>query len=462
MTFPLGKPILAMLVIAVLCGMGVMLRPSPARKDLVVWVFDEQHAQTYRPLIAQYQKHTGRSVDLQLVSNRALNVRLSSIFSSGLRGGQVPDLVELEIGNIAKFFRAPADDIGFLPLNAYMDRRLGGKPDSALRGQLLASRLAPWTRDGLVFGIPHDVHPVTLTYRQDLFHEAGIDDLEAAVTWEEFRRKCVAAQRAWRAAGYADRRALELPRYSPDYLIAMLLQRGINLVDGSGKIWLDDPRVAQTTAFYAGLVAGPERIAAASSSAPGAVARDLGEGTLAAIFTPDWRLGTLELPRYAPELAGRLRMMALPVFEPGRDVPTSTWGGTMMGIPRVAAHPDDAWDLLSFLYFSPEGLAARRAATHIIPPMPSAWADATYQRPDAFFGGQKIDELYVRLGAQIPSRDMSPGVLLAQGELAVVLYWTVNRLESAGSAGLEEACGQWLRDASRDLKRRMEQGRLEQ
>ena len=34
----------------------------------------------------------------------------------------------------------------------------------------------------MIFGVPHDVHPTTLTYRDDLFRQAGID-LSQAKTW---------------------------------------------------------------------------------------------------------------------------------------------------------------------------------------------------------------------------------------------------------------------------------------
>ena len=41
--------------------------------------------------------------------------------------------------------------------------------------KIVAARLAPWSKDGVIFGVPHDVHPVAIAYRDDLFREAGID-----------------------------------------------------------------------------------------------------------------------------------------------------------------------------------------------------------------------------------------------------------------------------------------------
>src|SRR4051812_28868064 len=49
MSFHLGKPILVMLILAVVCAAGLALRPGKRRDgaDLVVWVFAEVHQKTY-------------------------------------------------------------------------------------------------------------------------------------------------------------------------------------------------------------------------------------------------------------------------------------------------------------------------------------------------------------------------------------------------------------------------------
>ena len=56
--------------------------------------------------------------------------------------------------------------------------------------RILPSRLSPWTKDGEIFGLPQDVHPVTITYRADLFAQAGVD-LAAATTWSAFQEACL-------------------------------------------------------------------------------------------------------------------------------------------------------------------------------------------------------------------------------------------------------------------------------
>jgi arabinosaccharide transport system substrate-binding protein len=460
MSFALGKPVLAMLALSLVTGGVLALRPAgdegQNRGDQTIWVFAEAHARIYNEapaghasVVGQYEAKTHRRVRVELLAQRALDVRLLSLFMSPQTQRDVPDLVEVEIGSIGKFFRPPLPDVGFVPLNHYLQR-------DGLRGRLLESRFAPWTKQGVIFGIPHDVHPVSLTYRRDLFDAAGVD-LGSAATWADFQNKCLAYQRYWTAHGLPHRRAMELHRTSADDLVVMLLQRHVNLVDDRSRLHLTDPVVARTLAFYAQLVAGPGRIGADSS--PGVLwTHDLGRGDFGACFTPDWRISALR--DYSPELAGKLAMMPLPRFEPG-DAPTSTWGGTMIGIPRQCRDPEAAWALLKLLYFSPAGLEARRRYSDILPPDRAQWQSPVYHRADPFFGGQKVMGLYVTLAEAIPRRYVTPFSALATSYLSAVLARAVDRVEQRGAEGLEGQCAAWLAEAQGALRERMDFGTFE-
>jgi arabinosaccharide transport system substrate-binding protein len=449
MSFPLGKPILLMLVVALFSGAAITLREPPAAKDLVVWLFADVHADTYRSIVADFERRTGKTVDIQLLNGRAMPVRLETMFMSGTSGRPLPDVVELEINWVGRFFRAPVDEVGLLPLNDLLRQ-------SGWDRRIVRSRFTPWSKRGVIFGVPHDVHPVSITYRKDLFDEAGID-LESATTWVQFQEMCLAFQHYWRERGYPFRHAMELPQSSPDCIIAMLLQRGIHLVDDREQSHLTDPRVAQTIAFYAQLVAGPRRIASESAGGTGLRARDLIDGNLCSFITPDWLIYSFKT--YAPQLEGKLRMMPLPRFDP-EDANTSTWGGTMIGITRNAADPALAWQLIEFLYLSDTGLRARQRVTNILPPVIEQWDDPAYHRPDPYFGGQKVDELYIDLARQVPDRYVTPVSNIVNVQLSLILNRAVAHVRQHGHAGLEERCRQWLMQAEEDLRRRIEHGNV--
>src|SRR5581483_2058886 len=109
------------------------------------------------------------------------------------------------------------------------------------------------------------------------------------------------------------------------------------------RIYLNDPRVAQTMRIYADMVAGPDPAGTDFNPSPGLRYRDLANGDICAMITPDWEVSYVK--RYASDIPGKLAMMALPKFDP-TDAPTASWGGTMIGIPRDCRDPEASWKLI--------------------------------------------------------------------------------------------------------------------
>jgi arabinosaccharide transport system substrate-binding protein len=452
MRFPLGKPILVMIIVALATLPFVVVGRTNPADAVSLWLFADAHEQTYRSILDEFERETGIKVDIQLINGRAMPVRLQSMFMSQRADEALPDLVELEISWVGRFFRPPVPDVGLLPLDRYLAQNNWGH-------RIVRQRFTPWSKEGVIFGVPHDVHPVTLTYRKDLFDAAGVD-LESAKTWPEFQERCLEFQDYWRANGHPQRHALELPQSSPEFLVAMLAQRGVNLIDDREQIHFTDPRVAQTISLYAQFVAGARKIASESAGnlSTGLRMQDLQEGNLCSFLTADWSVYGLKA--YAPGLEGKLRMMPLPRFDPD-DPPTTTFGGTMIGITRNSRRHDDAWKLIEFLYLSDAGLKARQKFTNILPPLIEQWDDPIYHRADPYFGGQKVDELYIELASQIPRRYVTPASNIASIQLAVVLSRAVDHVKRHGPAGLEQRCHFWCAQAADDLRRRIEHGKLQ-
>jgi arabinosaccharide transport system substrate-binding protein len=461
MTFSLGKPILVMLVLTVVGGACLAFWPeSRPSADLVLWVSAEPHLRTYtgaglpgnRPsLIDQFRLKTGHTVQVQIVSTRSEDVRLVSMFMSGTH--DVPDAVEIEISSVAKYFRPPTDQIGLLPLNNFLTR-------SGWMDKVVKARFAPWTKNGVIFGVPHDVHPVTIAYREDLFNEANVD-LPAAKTWPEFQRACLRFRDYFERHHVPNRHPIELSNNNAEHLIPILLQRHLNPIDGRGHIEMTKEKFVETVAFYAELIAGPNRIAGQVSAGAGGLARDLAEGHICAFLVPDWRVDLIK--QYAPGLTGKMRMMPMPVFEPD-DARTATWGGTMIGIPRNAKDPNLSWKLIEHLYFSDAGIAARRQFSSILPPVMTAWNDPIYRRGDPFFGGQQIDQLYIELAKELPERYVTPATATAGAALTKVLIDAADFVENrrGNHAQLVAQCREWLTQASDDISRRIEHGTFEE
>ena len=484
-----------MIVLAVLSG-GLMMVVQESRPagDLVFWIFADPHAKTYRTILPAYEQRMGKKIRLDLIGNRALNLRLFSAFLSESTDREAPDEAEIEISSVGRYFRPPVKDIGFLPLNELLEtngaREIASLDEPGEAGwharlvsdgkiytsdgqrwtvsptltrpdmwidRIVHNRFAPWTKEGVIFGVPHDVHPMTITYRSDLFHEAGVD-LESAKTWREFQEKCLRFQEYWQKRGFPYRHAMELQEAGVDHLQAILLQRGINIIDDYDHIHLAEPKVAETIAFYAQMIGGPRAIGVESAGGMGVFATDLEDGNICALFTPDWRVA--EIKSFAQKLSGKVRMMPLPKFDP-EDTPTSTWGGTMIGISKSSPHTEEAWKLIEYLYLSETGLHARLKQTNIIPPVIEFWSDPAFHEADSFYGGQHIDELYIELARQIPARYVTSMSAIATSELGNVLTRAVRYARENGGPGLEAACSQWLAEAQRDLAERIKHGRFE-
>jgi ABC-type glycerol-3-phosphate transport system substrate-binding protein len=329
-----------------------------------------------------------------------------------------------------------------------------------LRSQFSAARLAVWTKDGEIFGLPQDLHPVSLTYRKDLFDAAGVDPTLAR-TWPTLQHACLQFEQYWHAHGEPRRHALELLSHATDDLDVLLQQRHISLLDAQNHIFIADAKVARTIAFYTGMVVGPEQIAGEPNPGDIRWVNDVSRGDLCMLLTPDWRAS--QLKQRSIGLRGKLAMMPLPRFDPD-DAPTGSWGGTMMAVPRLSKHPNQARALALYLTTDPDALAANRlAGFDLIPPLPQRWADPVYHRPDPFYANdQSVDDLYVRLAGQLPQRYVTPFTAVASIELAEVLGRAVDFRREHGDAGLVAQCQQWLNEAAADLQRRIQFGTFQQ
>lgn len=442
-----------MICLAGITGVGMLLGPPARQGDLVLWTFAEPHARMYRgnpalpadprapTLLQQFQTQTGKSVRLDLVATQALDVRLLSLFMSGRASNQTPDLAEIEINSVGKYFRPPVDQVGFRPLNDYLKK-------SGWLHRILPSRLAPWTKDGQIFGVPHDLHPTTLTYRKDLFDQAGIE-LDSVTTWSEFQDRCLRFQRYWSDRGHR-RVGIGLSTTNADMLQVLLQQQHVNLVDSDLTVHLRDEKMATTLTWYAQAVAGPRAFGSDFNPAPGQQIRDVANGDVCSIITPDWLVGYFLT--YAPEIAGKLRMIPLPRFNPD-DARTASWGGTMIGITRHCKDPDAAWRLIETLYLDRGALQLRQAATNILPPIPEYWTEPAYQQPSRFYGGQHIDRLYLDLANELPPRYVTSYTATAQLILSVAVNRAVQHVRSQGQPGLESNCRRWLESADEDVRR---------
>ena len=444
-TFPFGAAALSMLSLAVIAGVLLSLNPPPKKTaTLTMWTFARPHYEFYQKAIPDFEKtHPGVTVDLQLVSNNGLANRLQSAFQADL---DVPDLCEIEISSAGSFFRGPLEHIGFADITDRLKK-------DGLFERMVASRFAPYTSRGRIFGMPHDVHPVMLGYRRDIFEQEGVDASKIE-TWDDFIA-------AGKKLTIPDKRyMIEMSDTGRDQLEACLFQRGGGYFDDKNELIFDNEVAVKTLAWYVPLVAdkkagqrNPNKIANTLSSSFGAViAQGMEQGYFLCIVMPDWRSKGFE--QDIGKLSGKMALMPFPAVTKGGPR-TTTWGGTMLGITRHSKNQDLAWEFAKHIYLNEKDLAGRFAGTNILPPVRSAWKEPAFDKPNPYWSGQPLGRLYANLAPFVPAQYTSPFIETAKSKFGDALTECVQRYASNGDDGFEDYVRQTLRARADEVRKQI-------
>jgi arabinosaccharide transport system substrate-binding protein len=236
--FPYGKAALVLMLLALMSGGAIFLNSKFAwseegRPDLIFATFTKEHAESYRPAIAKFEKEHNCRIQLQVVDQRALTGRLQSAMQAG---AEVPDMVECLDGTMGVFTKGPIKDVGFIELNDILKREGWDE-------RLVKNRFVKWSSRGHIFALPHDVHPVMLAYRADLVEKLGID-VNKLTTWEEFARVGREVTKDINGDGVIDRYMIDL--FEDGTLIScFLLQAGGGLFDESGDVTFDSEEAVE-------------------------------------------------------------------------------------------------------------------------------------------------------------------------------------------------------------------------
>ncbi|MBT4976950.1 MAG: extracellular solute-binding protein [Gemmatimonadetes bacterium] len=433
---PFGKAPALILLITVVAGFYLALHPvSEQRATMRFWTFARNHSVPYQKATPSFEaKHPGTTLDVQLVHGEAVTSRLRAAFWADL---DVPDLVEVEISRAGSFFRGPPEDVGFIDLMPFL--RSTGYYD-----RIVKTRFAPYTNKGKIYGLPHDVHPVMLAYRRDLFEAAGID-VEQIKTWEDFVR--VGQQ----ITVPGERYMIELSDSGAHHYEMFLFQRDGGYFDAESRLTMDDETALETLLFFIPLVAGEGRIA--SDLGSGRVfTQAVEQGYFLSFVCPDWRSKVAETD--IPRMHGKMALMPLPAAVPGGRR-TSTWGGTMLGITKACPNPELAWQVAEHMYFDKAELAVRFRETNILPPLKDAWEDPAFDEERAYWSGQPLGRLYANLADEVPPQYASPLVETAKSKMSGVISACAVYYRENGEAGFEDFARTRLAEAAAEVRRYM-------
>ncbi len=433
---PVGKAPVLILLITVASGLFLLFNPVSSEKaTLRFWTFARNHAIPYQKATPSFEaKHPGTNLDVQLVHGEAVTSRLRAAFWADL---DVPDLVEVEISRAGSFFRGPPEEVGFIDLLPLL--RASGYYD-----RIVKTRFAPYADRGKIYGLPHDVHPVMLAYRRDLFEAAGVDVTQIE-TWEDFIRVGRELTRV------GERYMIELSDNHSGHYEMFLFQRDGGYFDAEGRLTMDNEVALETLLFFIPLIAGPDRIA--SDLGSGRVfTQAIEQGFFLSFVCPDWRSKVAETD--IPRMHGKMALMPLPAVEPGGRR-TSTWGGTMLGITKACPDPELAWQVAEHMYFDKAELAVRFRETNILPPLKDAWEHPAFDEERAYWSGQPLGRLYADLADEVPPQYASPLVETVKSKMAGVVSACAVYYRDNGEEGFADFAAKRLGDAADEVRRYM-------
>ena len=214
-SFPLGKGPMVMLILFLISTLFIFGRSEEKGENLEFWIFANTHYEEYQARVPIFEAQNP-GVNVQLINFGG--TMHDKLLAAMLSNFGAPDLVEVEITSIGRFLKGAIDEVGFVDLRPRLE-------SEGWMEKLVVSRFTPWSYRGRIYGIPHDLHPVVLLYRDDLFKAAGVEMTEVE-TWNDFIAAGKKATRDLDGDGEVDQYAIVLDRRTESDYFSLLLQQG--------------------------------------------------------------------------------------------------------------------------------------------------------------------------------------------------------------------------------------------
>ncbi|TQJ91178.1 extracellular solute-binding protein [Streptomyces sp. SLBN-31] len=361
--------------LTVACGGGSGSGGTKTGKNLTLWYWGGALSDK---VVAEAKTHFGGQIKLTTASiGGDFKQKLTTTLAAGT---SVPDITGIKGEDMASFLPNAArfldlNDLGFKKISS---QYLGWK-----------TKLAQ-TEDGKQIGFPIDIGPTALFYRADLFEKAGLptdpDKVAAeAKTWDDYF-----------ALG------TQLKKKVPGtYLVnnigavfTMTVGQGTQRFIDKDNHFIGDQdhiRAAWTTAIRPYSLGLDAKINDNSWNA--AVGKSLTTELGAA-----WH--ALDIEQAAPGTKGKWRVCAMPGGPANQ-------GGSYLALPRQCRNPEEAFKIISWI-LSPANDARGFTDAAIFPAAPAAYSMPAMTGPDAFFGGQKIIEVFGPAAMAIPDSYEAP------------------------------------------------------
>ncbi len=355
--------------------------------ELIFWV-NEAHTGIFEYGEKLYnEKHPNNPIELKMefYPVTEMHNKLQIALQSGVGA---PDIVDINLTWWSNFMQG---DIQLVPLNDIVEPVLD---------HMVTSRFDLYAKDGTYYGIPTHVGATVMYYNIDIIKQAGfsIEDVNKVETWDQYlelgRKVSKATGIAWTAYETLNQRP-----YWP-----LLNASGLDYINKNGEVTMDSPENIKLLEWMYDVY--KEGLAVA---APGGDLINesfynwMNAGNCTSVLMPSWYM--VRLMNYMPDLAGKIIMRPVPVFEEGQPRSTCV-GGTPTAITAQCKYIEEAKELLYLAKLSDEGSVNIWEVCSFDPVNTRVWSDERLLKPMDYFCGESFFEImlpYVKDGIPSPT-----------------------------------------------------------
>jgi multiple sugar transport system substrate-binding protein len=372
---------------------------TPATIDFWSW------ADMSKPVAAWNRQHPELRVNYQNISSDFFQKLQAAVTA----GTGAPDVVQVDYNNL------PSSVVSGL-LQKITDKT-GGIKDKFAKPVWDQVNIA-----GEVYGVPQDIGPQVLYYREDLFKKYKID---VPKTWDEYQ---AAAERL----KAADPKAYitSFPTNGGVWLASLAWNAGAQWFQTGTSAWkvaIDDPATLKVADYWQGMV--DKKLVKGDTHWQPTWFNGLANGTYATWIGPSW--GAEAIRTNAPKLSGKWRIAPLPQWA-ANSPNTVFWGGSLTSVTSASKKVDASVTFIDWLNTSTD--SATILAESLFPASIEGQKSAALTQPDKYFGGQKLVDYFSTSNASSSAWTWGPVMTDTTNELADGIQTFLN-----GKSTLKEA-----------------------
>ncbi len=341
--------------------------PAPAEPtEIEFWTFQDLHVEFYEEMASEWNAaNPDRPITLKttVYPFDDMHTKLAMALQTG---SGAPDLVDIEIGKFANFMQG---DIQLESLNDVVEPELDN---------IIKARVDIYSKDGNYYGICFHVGAAVIYYNAELCEAAGIDYANIK-TWDEYKE----AAKTFKAAN-PDKYWMSVESSDIWHMWPQLAELGGDMTDAAGNVTIDTPEMAKVLQYNRDMIdAGYACVAPGNYHHAEEWYQLMNGGNVASIVMPMWYLD--RFTNYMPDLAGKIAVMPLPVWEAGEKRSVGQ-GGTGTAVTKQADDPQLTKDFLAFAKLSQEGGIQVWKMMGMDPIRPDVWAmeDITHDPDNKF------------------------------------------------------------------------------